>query len=74
MSSGYFGWLFWLRFRFARVLDRLFPHSCWAELAAWAMGYDQPFRVRGTCHVDPPSVGCWCGKFRGEREEGKTDA
>jgi len=51
-----------LKMFIARQLDRL-PWTCWAELAAWAMGYST-FRDAMKTRCDPPfpCCGCWCGK------------
>jgi hypothetical protein len=63
----------------AHAWDRLFPRSCWAETAAWAMGTEDSGLRReadgkGTERYcpdaanDPAGVGCWCGKFCPRRE------
>lgn len=63
------------RWLVARVWDRLFRRSCWAETAAWSfrtpgcrLRIDADGRgSKGYCPdaaKDPGGDGCWCGKFR----------
>lgn len=61
-----------IRMVVAEVWDRLFPRSCWAESAAWAMRYEgcklrREAEGKGTTGYCPDGSksypGCWCGKF-----------
>lgn len=56
------------RMAVARVYDRVYPHSCWANSVAWAIGVkDVRLERTSTCpDARSSSVGCWCGKFCGE--------
>ena len=63
----------WLRWKIARLIDRLWPDSCWADVASWALKTENPCfwdglsltsgqRCREFRDGDLPA--CWCGKFR----------
>lgn len=69
-----------MRMMIAHIWDWLFPRSCWAESAAWAMRVPgcrlhREADGRGTSGYCPDGVntcvGCWCGKFRGTGEKGQ---
>lgn len=61
-----------LRVAIAHAWDWIFPRSCWAESATWAMGHPdgrlQRTSGESRCHEarDEPMGSCWCGKFCGE--------
>lgn len=66
-----------VRYFIASLLDRLFPLSCWADLAYWAYGFRDFSDVdfSGKCqrppHLDAESGGCYCGKNRCPLKDGE---
>lgn len=65
-----------IRMAVARVYDRVYPESCWANSAAWALGYEGTRLGRTSTCPDARSspTGCWCGKFRSEVFDRKQPA
>lgn len=65
-----------VRIFIARILDRLYPHACWAALVAWAFGTtdDLDGALHSNCH-NPKEWGsleaCYCGKFPKVVQHGK---
>lgn len=60
-----------IKWPIARLLNRLLPNSCWADLCTWSSGFTawaDVDKTDGKCKTTPffdaDCGGCWCGKFR----------
>lgn len=58
-----------LKMWIARLLDKIYPEACWADLCTWAIGYTAWEDIAWKCY-DAEHSGqeyCWCCKLRNRK-------